>query len=134
MSFVVIFDHIQQMGSHLVPSVLSAGVLPSDLDKDMVESCTSNAYLMNSANYSVEQSSETSGSGFSVLVDNIKMQLTKMVSNLSELFQNLFGSSAEKGNSVDGERGGFPDFRGAAGFSFIALGILAILVVLLKRK
>eukprot|EP00268_Persea_americana_P015168 TRINITY_DN1687_c0_g1_i3.p1 TRINITY_DN1687_c0_g1~~TRINITY_DN1687_c0_g1_i3.p1 ORF type:complete len:331 (-),score=64.83 TRINITY_DN1687_c0_g1_i3:1034-2026(-) len=111
----------------------TAGVLLSNLNEDMVESYAANGYLT-SSDESVEQSSETSGNRFTRLVDNIKMQVAKMVSNLSEFFQNLFKTSAEECSSADA-KGGSTDFMDkAAGASFIALGILAIVVVLLKRK
>lgn len=117
----------------LVLSAFSAGVLLSNLNEDMVESYAANGYLT-SSDESVEQSSETSGNRFTRLVDNIKMQVAKMVSNLSEFFQNLFKTSAEECSSADA-KGGSTDFMDkAAGVSFIALGILAIVVVLLKRK
>lgn len=122
------------MCSHLVLSAFSAGVLLSNLNEDMVESYAANGYLT-SSDESVEQSSETSGNRFTRLVDNIKMQVAKMVSNLSEFFQNLFKTSAEECSSVDAKKRGSTDFMDkAAGASFIALGILAIVVVLLKRK
>ncbi|RWR97876.1 Uncharacterized conserved protein UCP012943 [Cinnamomum micranthum f. kanehirae] len=111
----------------------TAGVLLSNLNEDMVESYAANGYLT-SSDESVEQSSETSGNRFTRLVDNIKMQVAKMVTNLSEFFQNLFKTSAEECSSVDAERGSTDFMDKAAGASFIALGILAIVVVLLKRK
>ncbi|XP_058072991.1 uncharacterized protein LOC131221710 [Magnolia sinica] len=80
---------------------------------------------------SAEQLPGSFGDWFAQFVDNVKLKVAKMVSNLSEFFQNVMGSSAEENSSGDNKRG---DTNCTTMVSFMALGILGIIVVLLKRK
>ncbi|XP_077251231.1 uncharacterized protein LOC143890435 [Tasmannia lanceolata] len=82
---------------------------------------------------SVEAPSETSENGFTGFVKDIKLKVVDMVSNLSEFFNDVFGNSAEERSST-GTKENTTDFVDKTlGASFIALAIVAMIVILFKR-
>lgn len=67
-------------------------------------------------------------------VQNIKLAVTEMVKNVSDFFQSIFGGSASGNVSVDDNGNASTTYVGnTIGASFMALAVLAIMVVVLKR-
>ncbi|KAL5976119.1 hypothetical protein ACLOJK_020449 [Asimina triloba] len=82
-----------------------------------------------------EKNYENMGDGFMRFIGNVKLRVANMVSNLSEFLQNIFGNPGEQQDTAtDDRKGGFKFFEKKGAAPFFMLGILAIMVVLLKRK
>ncbi|KAM3744374.1 hypothetical protein ACB098_06G048900 [Castanea mollissima] len=84
-------------------------------------------------NLSVENETGNSEGGFMNIMENIKLKVQEMVSNVSNYFQNIFGHSASESTSEDDGNTSKTFMDRTLGASFMGLAVLVIMVVVLKR-
>lgn len=82
---------------------------------------------------SVENETGNSEGGFMNIMENIKLKVQEMVSNVSNYFQNIFGHSAAESTSEDNGNTSKTFMDRTLGASFMGLAVLVIMVVVLKR-
>lgn len=82
---------------------------------------------------SVENETGNSEGGFMNIMENIKLKVQEMVSNVSNYFQNIFGHSAAESTSEDDGNTSKTFMDRTLGASFMGLAVLVIMVVVLKR-
>lgn len=82
---------------------------------------------------SVENETGNSEGGFMNIMENIKLKVQEMVSNVSNYFQNIFGHSAAESTSEDNGNTSKTFMDRSLGASFMGLAVLVIMVVVLKR-
>ncbi|KAK9268636.1 hypothetical protein L1049_000393 [Liquidambar formosana] len=83
-----------------------------------------------------ENQSENSGTGVMGILENIKLTVVDMVSNLSGYIHNIFGGPAAENTTAnaDADASEGPTFvERTIGASLMGLGMLVIMVVVLKR-
>ncbi|KAF8409442.1 hypothetical protein HHK36_005518 [Tetracentron sinense] len=102
------------------------------------ESFADNAFQNQESSKNIEDMSDvkhskSSGKGFMGFLQNIKLIMVEMVSNLSGFFQNIFGDPGAENISGDANSSATPTYVNVIEASFMALAVLAIMVVVLKR-
>ncbi|KAF9608663.1 hypothetical protein IFM89_010447 [Coptis chinensis] len=109
----------------------SAGPLSPDVDmvvKDPFKNSESHGdynYLKNSVDEANTNDSAGFGNVILEIFDKLRLTITEMLKSLCELFENLVSRSAQGGNSLNADRN--------IGTTIMALGVLALTVVVLKR-
>eukprot|EP00262_Sarcandra_glabra_P019362 TRINITY_DN728_c0_g1_i1.p1 TRINITY_DN728_c0_g1~~TRINITY_DN728_c0_g1_i1.p1 ORF type:complete len:323 (+),score=68.70 TRINITY_DN728_c0_g1_i1:245-1213(+) len=93
------------------------GALPDDVNVDM--------------GYAEKHTEESNINILMELMNKIKMKVVEMISNISNLFQNVFGNFTQETSFTESKRSTTTET--AIGASFMALAIAAIMVVLVKR-
>ncbi|XP_068667910.1 uncharacterized protein [Aristolochia californica] len=106
-----------------------ARIFPKEKDLGLDESVAEIDVPMNGG-----LDSQAGESGFSGFVKNIKLRVTEMVSSISEYLQDLIGTEEDTTSSADSKKNSSDYMEKAFGASFMALTILAMIVILFKRN
>lgn len=80
------------------------------------------------------ESGSTASSPIEDIVENIKHSVVEMANNAYNFVQNMFGFSGENSTEASAEKNAQPSFfNNAMGASFMALAVMVIMMVVLKR-
>ncbi|KAF8410926.1 hypothetical protein HHK36_003463 [Tetracentron sinense] len=126
---VMEFFQSQKISAH--PNVMNI-----DVNEPLVETLFQNQESsVKIEDMSEAKHSESSGNGFKGFVHNIKLTVVEMVKNLSGFFQNIFGDPAAENVPGDANRNAKETYVDSVvgASSFMALAVLVIMVIFLKR-
>ncbi|KAG9454320.1 hypothetical protein H6P81_007224 [Aristolochia fimbriata] len=106
-----------------------ASIFPKEKDVGLNESVAENYVHKNHGS-----DSQAGESGFAVFVKSIKVRVAQMVSSISEYLHDIIGTEEDTTSSAERKRNVSDDMGKTVGASFLALAIVAIMVILCKRN